>query len=111
MDSDGRLIVKRDHVRDIKMRELYVQVDSGEEFNLNYGASAELELTPGEHTILATNRLYTKKAEFQVATGETVNFQVANMLQGCLSITFVMFGMGPYGVQLTRVDPSGHRQV
>ncbi|MEA2552724.1 MAG: hypothetical protein QOJ65_900 [Fimbriimonadaceae bacterium] len=105
MDT-GRLVARRTSPQDIQIRELLVQVDDGPEFNLKFGESKELDLPPGEHTLCATNRLFTEKTMFQLSAGETVTFEVGNVANGCLAAFFIGLGMGMYRITLNRVGPA-----
>lgn len=101
---NGRLIVQRNSETDLKMRDLLVRIDETPAFNLNYGQSKELEIEVGEHTLLATNRLYSKTASFEMKEGETVKFEVANVTTGCLAVILMSVGMSLYRVTVKRLD-------
>ena len=99
----GRVIRKSD--RDIKMRDLYVKIDDGKEQNLKFPSEVEITLTTGAHTIYATNRMYTRRLEFEVETGgdSGITFEVANTTRGCGGALFAL-GFGPYQCELRRLD-------
>ena len=89
---------------DIKMRDLYVKIDDGEEFNLKFGAEVEVPVAVGNHTIYATNRMFKRQIEFEVAaTGGVPSFEVANTARGCAG-AFLALGYGPYQCELRRLD-------
>lgn len=100
--QNGKLIVTRTSPRDIKMRELVVRIDDGPEKILLFDQSYETLLAAGEHSILATNRLFTKTATFSLAEDETISFSVANVATGCFSALTVIGGAGGYRVFLER---------
>ena len=88
---------------DIKVRDLYVAIDDGPEQTLKYGGEVELEVPIGAHAILATNRLYKRRLEFDVGQGgDPVVFEVANTARGCAGVLFTVGG--PYQVELRMVD-------
>jgi hypothetical protein len=87
------------------MRDLYVKIDDGEEQNLKFPSEVEMTLTIGTHTIYATNRMYTRRQEFEIVAGgdSGITFEVANTTQGCAGALFAM-GFGPYQCELRRID-------
>lgn len=105
--TPGTLLVDRTSDSDIGLRDLYVVIDDLEEITLLYGEGVEVRLLPGSHRIQVTNRLYTRRAEFELEPGEHVRFEVANVPG---SIVFapllIMGGTGVYKVALKRTDPA-----
>jgi len=97
------LAVMRTSPRDIKIRDLYIGVDGTEIGNVPYGETLEIPVTQGEHSLTATNRLFTKHATFTCEGDQRVEFEVANVASGCGGLLFVVVGMGPYKVDLKRV--------
>jgi hypothetical protein len=65
--------------RDIKMRDLYLQIDRSSEVNLRFGETVELQVDPGEHRLELTNRLYRTSVDFSIESDEHVEFEVANV--------------------------------
>jgi hypothetical protein len=63
-----------------------------------------VQVTPGEHTVAATNRLYTKHETFTCTEDQRVEFEVANVAKGCGAVMFIVVGMGPYQVELKRIE-------
>ena len=106
MAATTPVTLRRDSQRDIKIRDLYASLDSGPEINLLFGESKTLDLTLGEHTLTVTNRLKTKHLSFEVKEGEPLTIPVGNVLMGCLSISFIIVGMGPYGVKIWPAQPT-----
>ncbi|MCB8932384.1 MAG: hypothetical protein M9921_04290 [Fimbriimonadaceae bacterium] len=102
----GTLVVDRTSDRDIGMRDLYVRVDELEEITLLYGEGVQVRLLPGSHQIKVTNRLYTRRAEFELLEGEHVRFEVANVPGSILfAPLLIMGGTGVYKVAIQRTDP------
>ena len=101
--APGLLVVSRNSPKDIKIRDLYIELDGNEIAALEYEKSYEGPLIPGEHTLTATNRLYHRSESFTSSEGERVAFEVANIASGCGGLMFIVVGMGPYKVKLKRV--------
>ena len=101
--ANGRLIVQRNSEADLKMRDLLVRIDDAPAFNLNFGQTKELEIEAGEHTLFATNRLYSKTETFEIQSGATIAFEVANIPTGCLSLILMSVGMSLYRVTVQRL--------
>jgi hypothetical protein len=85
------------------MRDLYLALDDEEERTMLYGDMLELAVDPGEHRIKATNRMFSRKLEFEVGSGETVRLNVANV-PSWNPFFFVMLIVGtmPYKVSIER---------
>lgn len=98
-----RLIVQRKSEQDIKMRDLLVRVDDGPQFNLNFGQSKQIDLQSGDHTLHATNRLYSDSTTFTINENETLTYEVANLTSGCIAALFMGLGMGIYKVRIERL--------
>ncbi len=100
--ADALLRVTRTSPRDIKIRDLYLELDGKEVGNVLYGDAFEMPVAPGAHKITATNRLYHRSDTFSCKEGEKIEYDVANTATGCGGLLFVVVGMGPYKVQLKR---------
>lgn len=101
MESPGKVRIVRKSSFDIKMRDLVVRIDDGESQNIKFGGELELDISPGAHTIYATNRVYNRKLEFEVGD-QPVTFEVANTARGCAGALFTM-GFGPYACELRQL--------
>ena len=101
--AQARVTIQRKSEKDLKMRDLLVRIDDQPEFNLNYGQSKEIQLESGEHTIFATNRLYSATETFQIGDGTAVAYEVINIPSGCLAFLFAGLGMGIYKVKIERL--------
>jgi hypothetical protein len=99
----GTLRVQRTSSRDIKIRDLYVAIDGGSPQNVKYGDEMEAFLSVGEHHISATNRMVTRKATFELKEGQTVSFEVINVVGGCLAV-LALFGTAGYTVELKKLE-------
>ncbi|MHB8638124.1 MAG: hypothetical protein ACYC96_16830 [Fimbriimonadaceae bacterium] len=102
MAEVGVVRLVRRSASDIKMRDLYVRIDDGPELNVKYLAEVEVPVAVGAHTVHATNRLYKRRIDFELAkAGDEITFEVANTAKGCAGVLFTM-GFGPYQVELRR---------
>ena len=71
MEGSGLVRITRKSDSDIKMRDLYVKIDDGEERNVKFGTAIDVTVSVGAHTIHATNRLYKRQVDFELAkTGD-----------------------------------------
>ena len=101
--AQGTLTVVRNSPDDIKMRDLYVSVDELPEWNLQFADTRSIQLSPGEHRVKITNRLFSKSETFTLAAGQTTSFRVANIPSGPLfAPLMVIGGMGGYKVRIER---------
>jgi len=106
VEGSGLVRITRKSDSDIKMRDLYVKIDDGEERNVKFGTAIDVTVSVGAHTIHATNRLYKRQVDFELAkTGDLVEFEVVNTAKGCAGVLFTM-GFGPYQVELRRTESS-----
>lgn len=101
--NSGTLHIERNSDLDIKMRGLDILVDGELVGNVDYGKTLNVRLAPGEHRIKITNTLYSKQEDFDLAAGETVSFEVANVISGMSGFMFAAVGFGPYKVSLRRI--------
>lgn len=99
----GTVVIDRTSAQDIKMRELFVQVDELPEASLKFGQSLELPLAEGTHRVKVTNRLTTQRAEFAVRRDEIVRFDAANVPAGAFFAPLLALGAGGYKVSLKRI--------
>jgi hypothetical protein len=97
----SQAIVSRTSTKDIKMRDLYVQVDDLPEETLLFGDTLDIDLTPGDHHIKVTNRVYSKTVNFNLKEGESVRFTGACVSsRSIISVLMMMVGTVPYKVDI-----------
>jgi hypothetical protein len=100
----GTILVKRDDPADIRLRDLYVQVDDLPERTLQFGGQFSFDLPSGTHRIRATNRLFAQTRDFEITGEEEIEFAATNVwMKGLLSALFVVSGTGAYRVKLSQV--------
>lgn len=85
------------------MRGLFLDLDGHYLANLKFGDSISQEIAAGHHKLRATNRLYTKLVEFEVAAGQTAQFRAANVPFRGVWFFLSAFGTMIYNVQLARL--------
>jgi hypothetical protein len=95
--------ISRDGDRDIKMRGLDVFLDDQFVQEMEFGTEFTQSVSPGEHVVRITNRLYSAKLNVTTKVGETAHIQVGNYfgLSGLILIT--IFGVGHYKVFIREV--------
>lgn len=99
----GTVVFRRQMPKDIKMRDLYLEIDDDLEETLEFGDSLEVELPAGEHRAKATNRMFSKSKDFTLGPGDRIVFDVGN-IPSFNPLTFVMLitGTMPYKVVIHR---------
>lgn len=104
MTESAHLVVERNSERDIKIRDLYVRIDDEPERTLLFGESLDQPMSPGEHRIQVSNRIYKKTVTFEVKEGETVRFEGVNLAKkGFLSVLAAIAGTVMYRPELSRI--------
>jgi hypothetical protein len=100
MPSKARLVATRTNPRDIKMRDLYVQVvGHGRERTLLWDEQFTWELDPGMYELHVHNRLYKRVVKVELKPDQEHTVLVANVATGCFAVLFLIAGMGPYRVE------------
>ena len=72
---------------------------------LKYGKTFERELTPGHHTVKASNTLFSTTVNFDAAAGETIRYRCENGLTGGGMLMVLITGVAYLRVRLIRTDP------
>ena len=104
MAGSATLHLERRSDRDIKRHDIFVKLDDDPEETIHYGDTLDLPLTPGEHHLKITNRLYHDEATFTVHEGERVNFSaVAVLKKGLLNFIAMSSGGTVYKPTLERM--------
>jgi hypothetical protein len=104
---EAKLSIRRDSPKDIKIRGLFILVDGREVANLTYGQSFEMVISPGEHTLKATNNLYSRSTTFIAEPDRTYAFRGANVMSKVWMVLIGWSGIAPYKVELERTDADG----
>lgn len=102
--ASGTIRITRKSDRDIKIRDLFIQVEGEKEQNIKFGEVIEIPVPAGKVEMRATNRLYFRDASFEIGPDETVVFEVANVAtKGPLSALMLITGTILYRVELKRL--------
>ena len=102
--ASGTIRITRKSDRDIKIRDLFIQVEGEKEQNIKFGEVIEIPVPAGKVEMRATNRLYFRDASFEIGPDETVEFEVANVAtKGPLSALMLITGTILYRVELKRL--------
>ena len=99
----GKLVVKRISEHDIQIRDLYVRIDNQPEITLKFNQTKEINIEAGEHTIRATNRLFSKRDTFKINEGETITYEASNEASGCVAALLWGLGAPFYKLILKRI--------
>ena len=104
MSEAAKLVIVRDHPQDIQDRPVYLWID-GEKVDavLRYGKTFEREIAAGHHSIKASNTLFSTRAEFDAASGETVRYRCENGMTGGGMVMVLMMGVAYLRVSLKRI--------
>ena len=87
----GKIVISRTDSRDIGFREAVILLDGEQVAVLRAGKTAEIEVAAGKHTIRASNRmLKTPVLDIEVAEGETLSFNTANIATGCFTFLMIL---------------------
>ena len=82
----SKLVLVRDHPRDIAHRYAIMSLDGEQVARLKYKDWLEIEVAAGRHTLVGKNELgKTSSVEFAVGEGETVTVHVGGVPIGCFS--------------------------
>ncbi len=100
----GTIRIFRRSDRDIKIRDLFIQVEGEKEQNIKFGEEIEISVPAGKVEMRATNRLYFRDSSFEITPDEVVEFEVANVAtKGPLSALMLVTGTILYRVELKRL--------
>lgn len=102
--SHGTLRLERKSPKDIKIRGLEILIDEKIHFNLNYGQERDVDLEPGDHVFKASNGLFSVTTPFVVSVDTVVRYDASNFAGTVAKFIFLLIGMGPYRVVVTRLD-------
>lgn len=106
-EPDGKqkanIRVMRKSDRDIKMRGLEVLLDGEHLTDIAFGTEGLYEIEAGQHTLVVTNTVSSRKEDFTVSPGGTVVFEALNVVTGLGAVMISALGIGPYKVELRRI--------
>ena len=106
-ETSGALVtIARTSTADIGQRQVIVSIDGGPKTTLVFGESATFEVAPGEHALKANNTLVWKTVPFSAATGEHVQFQIANCATRFTLGFLSLIGVAPLYLKVERLPPT-----
>ena len=104
MEQPARVTVFRTSPDDVGQRQVILSVDDEKRAQLMHGESVTWEVAPGKHVLKAHNTLVRKSIEFDTASGETIQFAVANRASRWMFGFLVVMGVAPLYLTLERVE-------
>ena len=107
MDQEqATIILRRTSAEDVGVREIYVSIDGRDAGVLRPGDVVTKRVTPGHHVVKATNTLFRRTREIDLAPGETAEFLGVNKPGGGamgMSILMAVLGVGALRLEFERV--------
>jgi hypothetical protein len=98
--GQGRIVVSRNDERDIKIRGLEVLLDGEFVANLQFGQSYEAPIPAGSHRVTATNRMFTRHIDFDLAPGREARFTATSVALHGIWTLIALMGTVAYRVSL-----------
>jgi hypothetical protein len=104
--NDARIVLSRTSPDDIGVREIYVSIDGQAAGVLRPGDVIAREVAPGHHVVKATNTLFRRTCECDLAPGETAEFLGVNKAGGgsmVMSVLMAVLGVGALKLEFERI--------
>jgi len=104
--NEATIVLSRTSPEDIGVREIYVSIDGKAAGVLRPGDVITQAVAPGHHVVKATNTLFRRTRECQLAPGETAEFLGINKAGGgsmVMSILMAVLGVGALKLEFERV--------
>ena len=102
--EEALVTVERTSPADVQHRQIIVSVDDQPFATLLFGQSVTKPLPPGHHKLRAYNTLVWKYAEFDLAPGDRVTFQVINRPGRWTYLLVTLLGVGPIYLTVERKE-------
>ncbi|HET9267519.1 MAG TPA: hypothetical protein VFO31_05120 [Vicinamibacterales bacterium] len=107
MDQEhATIVLRRTSAEDVGVREIYVSIDGKDAGVLRLGDVVTKQVTPGRHVVKATNTLFRRSLEVDLAPGEIAEFLGVNKPGGGamgMSILMAVLGVGALRLEFDRV--------
>jgi hypothetical protein len=100
------IVLSRTSPDDVGVREIYVSIDGKDAGVLRPGDVIRRQVAPGHHVVKATNTLFRRTRECDLAPGEIAEFLGVNKPGGGamgMSILMAVLGVGALGLEFERV--------
>lgn len=100
------IVLSRTSPSDVGIREIYVSIDGQDVCVLRPGDRITRQVSPGRHVLKATNTLYRRTRELDLAPGDTAEFLAINKAGGGafgMSMLMAVLGVGALNLEFDRV--------
>ncbi len=104
--SGARVTIARTSTADIGQRQVIVSIDGGPEDHTRVRRERDVRVAPGEHALKANNTLVWKTVPFSAATGEHVQFEIANCATRFTLGFLSLIGVAPLYLKVERLPPT-----
>ena len=105
-EDSSTIVLSRTSPDDIGVREIYVSIDGKAVGVLRPGDVITRVVPPGHHVVKATNTLFRRTRECDLAPGETAEFLGINKAGGgsmVMSILMAVLGVGALKLEFDRI--------
>ncbi len=105
-EEAATIVLSRTSPEDVGVREIYVTLDGAEVVVLRPGDRVARQVAPGRHVVKASNTLFRRTREVELAAGETAEFLGVNKPGGGamgMSILMAVLGVGALTLEFDRV--------
>ena len=100
------IVFRRTSSEDVGVREIYVSIDGQDAGVLRPGDVVTKQVAPGRHVVKATNTLFRRTREVDLAPGATAEFLGVNKPGGGamgMSILMAVLGVGALKLEFDRI--------
>src|SRR5437868_8514107 len=100
------IVLSRTSADDVGIREIYVSIDGADVGVLRPGDRITQRVTPGHHVLKASNTLFRRAREIDLAAGETAEFLAVNKAGGGafgMSMLMAVLGVGALNLEFDRI--------
>jgi len=104
--TDATIVLSRTSPEDIGVREIYVSIDGQDAGVLRTGDVITKSVAPGHHVVKATNTLFRRTRECDLAPGETAEFLGVNKAGDgsmVMAILMAVLGVGALKLEFDRI--------
>jgi hypothetical protein len=105
-EAHATIVLRRTSPDDVGVREIYVSIDGKNAGVLRPGDVLTKQVAPGHHVVKASNTLFRRSHDVQLAPGETAEFLGVNKPGGGamgMSILMAVLGVGALKLEFERI--------